>query len=51
MDSREVAMDKISISCAKECKLLNVTGVLTLDNEDRLVFYCDQCALGPPQWR
>jgi hypothetical protein len=33
MDSREVAMDKISISCAKECKLLNVTGVLTLDNE------------------
>ena len=38
--------DKV-LPCVADCKLLCVTGVLTLDEEDRLIYFCDQCALHP----
>jgi len=31
--------------CVRDCKILSVTGVLTLDEEDRLVYFCDTCDL------
>ena len=34
-----------ALPCVEDCKLLCVTGVLTLDEEDRLIFFCDQCDL------
>ena len=33
------------MSCQKDCLLLSVAGVLTLDNEDRLQVFCDRCEL------
>lgn len=33
------------MSCRKECITLNLTGVLTLDEEDRLEIFCERCAL------
>jgi hypothetical protein len=47
MDTREEAMRRMTLKCVEDCKLLSVTGVLTLDEEDRLVYFCDQCALHP----
>ncbi len=35
------------MACIADCKLLSVTGVLTLDEEERLVYFCDQCDLHP----
>lgn len=35
------------MACIADCKLLSVTGVLTLDEEDRLIYFCDQCDLHP----
>ncbi len=37
--------ERTALPCVKDCKLLCVTGVLTLDEEDRLVYFCDQCKL------
>jgi hypothetical protein len=37
--------DRTAQPCVEDCKLLCVTGVLTLDDEDRLVYFCDQCEL------
>ena len=39
------SLDKRLLACAEECKLLSVTGVLTLDEENRYIYFCDQCAL------
>ena len=38
-------MDQRSLPCIADCKLLSVTGVLTLDEEDNLHFFCDTCDL------
>ncbi len=35
------------MACIADCKLLSVTGVLTLDEEERLIYFCDQCDLHP----
>ena len=35
------------MTCIAGCKLLSVTGVLTLDEEERLIYFCDQCDLHP----
>ncbi|MHC4781325.1 MAG: hypothetical protein ACYTFG_22345 [Planctomycetota bacterium] len=37
--------EHIALPCVEDCKLLSVTGVLTLDEEDRLIYFCDQCDL------
>ncbi len=37
--------ERTVMPCVEECKLLCVTGVLTLDEEDRLVYFCDHCDL------
>ena len=37
--------ERTAPSCEEDCKLLSVTGVLTLDEEDRLIYFCDQCDL------
>ena len=37
--------ERTALPCVEECKLLCVTGVLTLDEEDRLVYFCDHCDL------
>ncbi len=37
--------ERTAPSCVEDCKLLSVTGVLTLDEEDRLIYFCDQCDL------
>ena len=39
--------ERTAPSCEEDCKLLSVTGVLTLDEEDRLIYFCDQCDLHP----
>ena len=41
------AVDEKMLSCIDDCKLLSITGVLTLDEEDRLMYFCDQCDLHP----
>ena len=40
-------VDERVLSCAQECKHLCVTGVLTLDEDNRFIYFCDQCALHP----
>lgn len=40
-------MEDKNLPCVEDCKLLSVTGVLTLDDDDRLVYFCDQCDLHP----
>jgi hypothetical protein len=45
MGPREEAMAGTLSNCVDECKLLSVTGVLTLDEENRLMYFCDTCAL------
>ena len=35
------------MACVRDCKLLAVTGVLTLDDDGMLTYFCDQCALNP----
>lgn len=40
-------MERLSMTCVKDCKLLAVTGVLTLDDDGMLMYFCDQCALNP----
>ena len=37
--------ERTAPSCEEDCMLLSVTGVLTLDEEDRLIYFCDQCDL------
>jgi hypothetical protein len=37
--------ERAVLPCFEDCKLLCVTGVLTLDEEDRLVYFCDHCDL------
>ncbi|UCC92776.1 MAG: hypothetical protein JSW25_08955 [Thermoplasmata archaeon] len=37
--------ERTALPCVEDCKLLCVTGVLTLDEEDRLIYFCDQCDL------
>ncbi len=38
-------VDQRSLPCIADCKLLSVTGVLTLDEDDHLEFFCDRCDL------
>lgn len=33
------------MGCQKDCLLMSVAGVLTLDEEDRLQVFCDRCEL------
>jgi hypothetical protein len=40
-------MDKLSLRCREDCRLLNLSGVLTLDKEDKLEFFCERCDLHP----
>jgi hypothetical protein len=44
---RDDGMDRRPMSCVEGCKLLKVTGVLTLDEDGRLQYFCDQCLLYP----
>lgn len=37
--------ERTALPCMEDCKLLCITGVLTLDDEDRLIYFCDQCDL------
>ena len=37
--------ERTALPCVEDCKLLSVTGVLTLDEEDKLIYFCDQCDL------
>ena len=45
MGPGEDTVDKLSRRCIEDCMVLNLTGVLTLDEEDRLEFFCDRCDL------
>ena len=47
MGPQEETMDGRPLSCVEGCKLLRVTGVLTLDDDGRLQYFCDQCDLSP----
>jgi len=40
-------MERLKMACVRDCKLLAVTGVLTLDDDGMLTYFCDQCALNP----
>lgn len=39
--------ERTKLPCVNDCKFLSVTGVLTLDTDEKLVYFCDQCDLHP----
>jgi len=43
----DVLGERTKLPCVTDCKFLSVTGVLTLDTDEKLVYFCDQCDLHP----